>query len=1157
MSLDFQSYLKKSIKDASRKQQSFYVSTDAVERPQLRLMAQKVPEKQRDGQPKKKVNPVPVLEGIRDFCAAHKHIVLVGRPGSGKSTALNQLLIEEATRSIENSSLLIPVLVPLKSDQPILKLIQRALWRGRLRLDETAIEDLLFEGRLLLLLDGINEIPIQELQQELQEFREDNLNVSMIFTTRDLASGGYLGIEKQLEMQPLTPSQLREFVGESFPEQTEEFLNQLSDRLKELGKTPLLLEMLCEIFRRTGKIPENLGLVFREFTQHYERNLKEGVRIESDRELWKPVLQQLAWVMMHKGEPTELRGEIERKEAIEAIGQFLNEQFPYSEARKCLRDLEKYHLIQMGTSQEELEFRHQLIQEYYAAEALSAQLEEFDLEDGKQFKQEFLNFLKWTEPVALMLALVKDQALAIQIVRLALEVDLFLGARLAGEVKLESQKETVGLVQVIEVPEWLAVKLLGKTRSPLVTPKLIELLNHQDINIAKLAAGSLGETNDSVAIEILTERLETIDVKFFSQKQFSDSDETATIWTKHIQALAYISPQQAIQFLKRKLSPNGGFSFVITAFTQAPQILMRLAAAEVLPQLLNALQQATSRTQKTEILNLVEVGEQYEKFVPDLVNILKNEKDENVQEQLAGLICKFKSDVVTQTSLWMMSHSSEKLRKKAVDFIVENKPDLTKELEDLLAKKDDNPDLAFSAAITLGSLGHEIATTFLGETLINHEFYGCRIAAARGLKGINSEESIAYLLQGLEDGNEFVKREVAFSLSTFARVEAVPILMECFNSGDRNAHINAIRGLSKLKLESFLWNILENESFGWQTAAIELAKLGRIQVVPYLRKALIDFEFSSSEETIDLLALSADCATVDWLLDALGNPSQYKTDQHFPNRVAIVLNRLPMNLAAMSLRGLLELQTNRNIEQISWLLPYTQSQCQFYSYEIYQAYLEAQKHDRQTPQNSDRSNMNSINQSSLTLFYSYAHADEILRDELDKHLKLLQRQGIITAWYDRDITAGTEWATAIDQNLNTADIILLLISANFLASDYCYDTELTRALDRHTQGEARIIPIILKPCDWEFAPFGKLQALPIAHGAGAKAVTTWNNQDEAFLAIAQGIRKVAEAFRNKKETVDRQPQQNSNPPIVYNIHQVGNLNTGSVTIQGDQIGEQP
>lgn len=218
---------------------------------------------------------------------------------------------------------------------------------------------------------------------------------------------------------------------------------------------------------------------------------------------------------------------------------------------------------------------------------------------------------------------------------------------------------------------------------------------------------------------------------------------------------------------------------------------------------------------------------------------------------------------------------------------------------------------------------------------------------------------------------------------------------------------------------------------------------------------------------------------------------------------------------------------------------------------------------------------------SLTLFYSYAHKDELLRDELNIHLKLLQHQGIIGAWYDRDITAGTDWAEAIDTHLNTADIILLLVSANFLASDYCYKKELSRALDRHTKGEARVIPIILKPCDWETAAFGKLQALPIAHSAGAKPVTTWNNPDEAFLAIAQGIRKAAEGMRKEKsanQKPDRQTHPNSDrsSPIhfqgdyiagdkiqgdkiegdKYDLDRVGNLNTGSVTIQGDQIGEQ-
>jgi TIR domain/HEAT repeats len=155
---------------------------------------------------------------------------------------------------------------------------------------------------------------------------------------------------------------------------------------------------------------------------------------------------------------------------------------------------------------------------------------------------------------------------------------------------------------------------------------------------------------------------------------------------------------------------------------------------------------------------------------------------------------------------------------------------------------------------------------------------------------------------------------------------------------------------------------------------------------------------------------------------------------------------------------------------------------------------------------------------SMKLFFSYSHKDETLRDELAKHLSQLKRQNIITTWHDRDITAGTDWAQAIDDNLNTADIILLLVSADFLASDYCYEKEMQRAIERHNNQEARVIPIILRPCDWHSAPFSNLQSLPIAHGAGAKPVTTWDNQDEAFLAIAQGIRKAVEELQQHRNS---------------------------------------
>jgi TIR domain len=145
----------------------------------------------------------------------------------------------------------------------------------------------------------------------------------------------------------------------------------------------------------------------------------------------------------------------------------------------------------------------------------------------------------------------------------------------------------------------------------------------------------------------------------------------------------------------------------------------------------------------------------------------------------------------------------------------------------------------------------------------------------------------------------------------------------------------------------------------------------------------------------------------------------------------------------------------------------------------------------------------------LEIFYSYAHEDEELRDTLEKHLSLLKRQGIISGWHDREITAGSEWANQISEHLESAQIILLLISPDFLASDYCHDVEMTRAMERHHTQEARVIPIILRPVDWEGAPFSKLQCLP----RNAEPVTLWKNEDAAFRDIAKGIRKVAEEIR--------------------------------------------
>jgi len=149
------------------------------------------------------------------------------------------------------------------------------------------------------------------------------------------------------------------------------------------------------------------------------------------------------------------------------------------------------------------------------------------------------------------------------------------------------------------------------------------------------------------------------------------------------------------------------------------------------------------------------------------------------------------------------------------------------------------------------------------------------------------------------------------------------------------------------------------------------------------------------------------------------------------------------------------------------------------------------------------------NKPPVKLFYSYAHEDEALRDKLDKHLAQLKRDKVIESWHDRDISAGRDWQNAIDANLEAADIILLLVSADFLASDYCFDVEIKCSMQRHQEKSAVVIPVLLRSCDTHGAEFMKLQGLP----KDLKPVTTWDNLDEAFTDIAKGIRAVAKSIR--------------------------------------------
>ncbi|MEA5532630.1 HEAT repeat domain-containing protein, partial [Crocosphaera sp. XPORK-15E] len=458
-----------------------------------------------------------VLEGLRKY--APNHILLRGRPGSGKSTALARLLLEESN---SNSPLLkggrggsIPILIELRYYQTsILDLILQFLQRHELIIDSNTLEKLLLGNdnfTLLLLFDGINELPSEAARQDLQKFRQQYQKIPMIFTTRDIGIGGDLNIEKKLEMLPLNESQMRDFVKAYLPEKGEKMLKQLEIRLKEFGETPLLLWMLCSVFENNeSQIPGNLGLVFQRFTEIYDHRLKADVSTyQESRDWWRELLQILAWKMTQGDSKTEIQVAIDQREAEAVLKEFLQGKVEYADncAKQWLKDLLKHHLIQLE-SNNQIAFRHQLIQEYYTAEALFEKLPH--LRD-EELQWHYLNYTKWTETIALMFGLLDREKQARRVVKLGLEIDLKLGARLAGEVKVKFQKQTVGLVLCLDVPKRFKIDLLVLTKSDEVVNELNQALEDSDRDVRSKAVEALGNIGSEAAISGLLQALEHSD----------------------------------------------------------------------------------------------------------------------------------------------------------------------------------------------------------------------------------------------------------------------------------------------------------------------------------------------------------------------------------------------------------------------------------------------------------------------------------------------------------------------------------------------------------------------------------------------------------------------------------------------------------------------
>ena len=513
---DFSDYLRFVCQDPRYQQvRNFYTETEVSIPLEAEIVEPQTASEagiQTDKAKQPKVQPFPVLEGLQNYALGEhrQHLLLAGRPGSGKSTTLKRLLLELADATSERPEV-IPVYVQLKGDRPIIDMIIAEFRRAKVRVTSEQIDEWLFNDLLLLLLDGVNEIPSKERRDEINTFREDNPTTPMIFTTRDLAVGGDLGVQKRLEMRPLNEPQMREFVNKyltqrGLPNQADTLLRQLRDRLQEVAETPLLLKMLCDVFdTETRQIPQSKGELFRLFDAKYDQ-FKGLVAASEDFRRFKPeLLQHLAFSMLQgdPAKPTEAWLTLDRTRAEKLLETFLTGRIeaPGQRAKEWLEDLIEHHLLQVAIDPREIEFHHQLFQEYYAAEYLLQLLP--DLSD-EQLKRDYLNYLKWTEPIALMLGFRKDDDLSGKLATLVLEVDLFLAAELARYAQANYQEVVIKHITSSSCyPTLLKVQLLADTNSERAVDALGSFLKSCDNYTRWASARALGSIDSNKSVKML------------------------------------------------------------------------------------------------------------------------------------------------------------------------------------------------------------------------------------------------------------------------------------------------------------------------------------------------------------------------------------------------------------------------------------------------------------------------------------------------------------------------------------------------------------------------------------------------------------------------------------------------------------------------------
>jgi len=510
-------------------------------------------EERQSGDPlQAEIKTYPLFEGIYHYLLnKSEHVLLVGSPGVGKSSALWHLLDTLAKEELEATEPRIPVLVQLKAyresfisaEDPhgLLTLIKSSL-RPRLRPSLPEIDSLLCDRRLILLLDGLNEIPAGVFRTHLQQFRDEcrELEIPLICSTREMG-GGDLGIQRKLEIQPLNSGETDRFLQECLPEHQDQVRQLLQRDNRDLSRTPFVLWMLYHLLKETGTIAETLGEAFRKFFRDHCRNYKEDAPVsEERRKAWNSWMEHLAFTMLSSPDPLD-PGLVINKEKAENI---LAERFGELQGNGSrILELEKYYLL-APVSDRETSFKHQLIQEYYAAECLLEKLKENpellqgrSVQENAPFQIHYLNYLKWTQTVSVLLGLLEQKEKALEVISLALNTDFFLGATLSKDIPSYLQPIALQKISELDLLPKLKMKLLGITKSSSLISTFKRILKDPKCeDMYLIAVHALGMINNADALSTLEESLEHYNVcvrlASISMARYIDSKSSVKILIK-------------------------------------------------------------------------------------------------------------------------------------------------------------------------------------------------------------------------------------------------------------------------------------------------------------------------------------------------------------------------------------------------------------------------------------------------------------------------------------------------------------------------------------------------------------------------------------------------------------------------------------------------